>query len=63
MQIIRIIGMVLAVAGIIYAIEYVPKELGWWVWLWVGLLAIGFIGLLVSFRLTRRYQLEKRRRK
>ena len=52
LQIIRFIGMVLAVAGIIYALEYVPAGVG--VWLWVALLGIGFVGLLWSFRTTRR---------
>ena len=57
MQTIRVIGMVLAVAGIIYAIEYVPAGTG--VWLWVALLGIGFAGLLGSFRVASR---QKRRR-
>ena len=54
MQLIRFVGMVLAVAGIIYAIEYVPSGIG--VWFWVALLGIGFVGLLWSFRVTRRAQ-------
>ena len=62
MQIIRIIGMVLAVAGIIYALEYVPHTVGWWLWIWVVLLAIGFVGLLWSFRVMRRRQLSASRR-
>ena len=52
MQALRFAGMVLAVAGIIYAIEYVPAGIA--VWFWVALLAIGFVGLLWSFRVTRR---------
>ena len=52
MQAIRLIGMVLAVAGIIYAVEYVPSGIG--IWFWVVLLGIGFVGLLWSFRVTRR---------
>ena len=49
MQGLRLIGMVLAVAGIIYAIEYVPSGIA--VWFWVALLGIGFFGLLFSFRI------------
>lgn len=51
MQAVRLIGMVLAVAGIIYAIEYVPHGIA--VWFWVVLLGIGFVGLLYSFRVVR----------
>ncbi len=51
MQAVRLIGMVLAVAGIIYAIEYVPRGIA--VWFWVVLLGIGFVGLLYSFRVVR----------
>lgn len=51
MQAVRLIGMVLAVAGIIYAIEYVPSGIA--VWFWVVLLGIGFVGLLYSFRVVR----------
>ena len=52
MQGLRLIGIVLAVAGIIYAIEYVPSGIA--VWFWVALLGIGFFGLLFSFRTVRR---------
>ncbi len=55
MQGLRLIGMVLAVAGIIYAIEYVPSGIA--VWFWVALLGIGFFGLLFSFRTVRRLSL------
>ncbi len=51
MQAVRLIGMVLAVAGIIYAIEYVPRGIA--VWFWVVLLGLGFVGLLCSFRVVR----------
>ncbi len=51
MQAVRLIGMVLAIAGIIYAIEYVPRGIA--VWFWVVLLGIGFVGLLYSFRVVR----------
>ena len=53
MQVVRFAGMVLAVAGIIYAIEYVPAG-NLAVWCWVALLAVGFVGLLWSFRTARR---------
>ena len=52
MQAVRIIGMVLAAAGILYAIEYVPAGRG--AWFWALLLAVGFAGLLGSFRAARR---------
>lgn len=52
MQAVRIAMMVLAVAGIIYALEYVPHGIA--VWFWVSLLGVGFVGLLYSYRLTRR---------
>ena len=52
MQFVRLVGMILAVAGIIYAIEYLPHGIA--VWFWVALLGIGFVGLLVSFRIVRR---------
>lgn len=51
MQSVRLIGMVLAVAGIIYAVEYVPRGIA--VWFWVVLLGLGFVGLLCSFRVVR----------
>jgi len=52
LQGIRLVGMVLAVAGIIYAVEYVPSGIA--VWFWVVLLGIGFVGLLYSFRVAQR---------
>ena len=52
MQIVRLVLMVLAIAGIIYAVEYVPRGIA--VWFWVALLDIGFVGLLYTFRLTQR---------
>lgn len=54
MQIIRLVAMVLAIAGIIYAVEYVPRGRGIAVWFWVALLGVGFFGLLYTFRLTQR---------
>ena len=62
--------MVLAVAGIIYALEYIERGIA--VWFWVGLLGFGFVGLLYTFRLVQRRERlrrnaearrEKRRRK
>ncbi len=52
LQGLRLVGMVLAVAGIIYAVEYVPSGIA--VWFWVALLGIGFVGLLYSFRVAQR---------
>lgn len=61
MQGIRLIIMVLAVAGIIYALEFMQGGIA--VWFWVTVLAVGFVGLLYTFRLTqRRLRLEKRER-
>lgn len=52
MQIVRLAGMVLAIAGIIYALEFMEGGIA--VWFWVALLGIGFVGLLYTFRLTQR---------
>lgn len=61
MQIVRLVMMVLAVAGVIYAVEYMERGIA--VWFWVTLLGIGFVGLLYSFQAVRRRQaLEKRAR-
>ena len=50
MQVVRLVGMVLAIAGIIYALEFMERGIA--VWFWVLLLGIGFVGLLYTFRLT-----------
>lgn len=52
MQVVRLVGMVVAVAGIIYALEFMERGIA--VWFWVLLLGIGFVGLLYTFRLTQR---------
>ena len=52
MQLVRLVLMVLAVAGVIYAIEFMERGIA--VWFWVSLLGIGFVGLLYTFRLTQR---------
>lgn len=57
-QIIRIAVMILAVAGIIYALEYLPDSSA--VWFWIALLGIGFVGLLYGFRATQRRTAGKR---
>ena len=49
MQLLRLVLMVLAVAGVIYAIEFMERGIA--VWFWVALLGIGFVGLLYTFRL------------
>lgn len=62
MQLVRLVLMVLAIAGIIYAIEFMERGIA--VWFWVVLLGIGFVGLLYTFRLTqRRVTLEEREKK
>lgn len=59
MQIIRLVMMVLAIAGVIYALEFMESGIA--VWFWVTLLGVGFVGLLYSFRITqRRVQSERR---
>ena len=61
MQVVRLVGMVLAIAGIIYALEFMERGIA--VWFWVLLLGIGFVCLLYTFRLTqRRAAREKRER-
>ena len=61
MQLLRLVLMVLAVAGVIYAIEFMERGIA--VWFWVALLGIGFVGLLYTFRLTQsRVDRENRKR-
>ncbi len=57
-QTLRIAVMILAAAGIIYALEYMQG--GAAVWFWVTLLGIGFVGLLYSFRITQRRTASKK---
>lgn len=52
MQLVRLVAMVLAVAGIIYALEFMERGIA--VWFWITLLGVGFVGLLYTFRLTQR---------
>lgn len=52
MQVVRLVIMVLAIAGIIYAIEFMDRGIA--IWFWVSLLGVGFVGLLYTFRLTQR---------
>lgn len=52
MQIVRLAGMIVAVAGIIYALEFMERGIA--VWFWVTLLGVGFVGLLYTFRLSQR---------
>lgn len=70
MQLVRLVAMVLAVAGIIYALEFMERGIA--VWFWITLLGVGFVGLLYTFRLTQRRaararaeqaRLEKKRRR
>lgn len=43
-QALRLVAMIAAVAGIIYALEFMRG--GFAVWFWVALLGVGFVGLL-----------------
>ena len=52
MQIVRLVMMIAAVAGVIYALEYMERGIA--VWFWITLLVAGFVGLLSTFRLTQR---------
>ena len=62
MQLVRLVAMVLAIAGIIYALEFMERGIA--VWFWVALLGVGFVGLLYTFRLTqRRVRREQRSRR
>lgn len=52
MQLLRLVLMVVAIAGVIYALEFMEHGIA--VWFWVTLLGVGFVGLLYTFRLTQR---------
>ena len=58
-QLLRLVAMVAAVAGIIYALEFMRG--GFAVWFWAALLGAGFVGLLWSFQVTRRRAARERR--
>ena len=59
MQLVRLVAMVLAVAGIIYALEFMERGIA--VWFWITLLGVGFVGLVYTFRLTQRRAARARR--
>ena len=59
MQLVRLVAMVLAVAGIIYALEFMERGIA--VWFWITLLGVGFVGLLYTLRLTQRRAARARR--
>ena len=59
LQGLRLLMMVVAIAGIIYAVEYMPSGIA--VWFWVAVLGVGFGGLLYSFRVTQRRLRQARR--
>lgn len=59
MQILRLVMMIAAVAGVIYALEYMERGIA--VWFWITLLGVGFVGLLYTFRLTQRRAARARR--
>ncbi len=60
MQLVRIIVMIIAVAAILYAVEYLPQTPLMWVS--VGLLFIGFLLLLFIVRSQQRRRRETRNR-
>lgn len=59
LQGLRLLMMVVVIAGIIYAVEYMPSGIA--VWFWVAVLGVGFVGLLYSFRVTQRRLRQARR--
>lgn len=59
LQGLRLLMMVVAIAGIIYTVEYMPSGIA--VWFWVAVLGVGFVGLLYSFRVTQRRLRQARR--
>ena len=59
LQGLRLLMMVVGIAGIIYAVEYMPSGIA--VWFWVAVLGVGFVGLLYSFRVTQRRLRQARR--
>lgn len=59
MQLLRLVLMVLAIAGIIYALEFMERGIA--VWFWVTLLGVGFVGLLFTFRMTQRRAVRAKR--
>ena len=52
MQLLRIVVMVIAVAAVIFALEYLPESPLMWVS--VGLLIVGFAIMLFAFRTVQR---------
>ena len=58
-QALRLVAMIAAVAGIIYALEFMHGGIA--VWFWVALLGVGFVGLLWTFRLTQQRVARERR--
>ena len=57
MQIVRLIVMVIAVAAVIYAIEYLPQTP--LMWASVGLIIVGFMMMLFVFRSVQRRRMER----
>ena len=52
MQLVRIVVMVIAVAAVIFALEYLPESP--LMWISVGLLILGFAIMLFAFRAVQR---------
>lgn len=58
MQIVRLLVMVIAVAAVIYALEYLPSSP--MMWISVGLLIVGFVLMLFVFRVEQRKRRSER---
>ena len=54
MQLVRLLVMVVAVAAVIYALEYLPASP--LMWISVGVLILGFVMMLFAFRVAQRPQ-------
>lgn len=58
MQLVRLLVMIVAVAAVIYALEYLPATPMMWVS--VGVLLFGFLVMLFAFRTAQRQHGERR---
>ncbi len=58
MQLVRLLVMVVAVAAVIYALEYMPSSP--WMWVSVGVLLVGFMLMLFAFRVAQRQRNARR---
>lgn len=60
MQAIRFIGMVAAVAGILFVLNHLPGSIG--MWIIAALLVVGFLGLFNSYRIVKKRSRPARKR-